>query len=112
METVQHIKLVQALPSASQSDGANSSEALVSDGALILIPLCFLSAWAIAIVIAVGIPKGLRRQVFSPPRPKVPCRNCQFFSVNPYLQCAVHPSTVLTGKAADCSDFRSRHEGE
>jgi hypothetical protein len=39
---------------------------------------------------------------------KVPCRNCQFFSNNSYLKCAVHPSTVLKDTAIDCSDYRPK----
>jgi tetrahydromethanopterin S-methyltransferase subunit F len=35
---------------------------------------------------------------------QVPCRNCRYFSNNPYVRCAVHPSTVLTAKAIDCPD--------
>ena len=35
----------------------------------------------------------------------VPCRNCHFFSLNPYIKCAVHPSTVLTKQAIDCLDY-------
>ena len=37
--------------------------------------------------------------------PPVPCRNCRFFAQNQYLHCAVHPSTVLTPQAANCSDY-------
>ena len=37
--------------------------------------------------------------------PPVPCRNCCFFAQNQYLHCAVHPSTVLTAQAANCSDY-------
>lgn len=37
---------------------------------------------------------------------EVPCRNCQFFSHNPYLKCAVHPSTAMTARAIDCSDYK------
>jgi hypothetical protein len=37
---------------------------------------------------------------------EVPCRNCQFFSHNPYLKCAVNPSTTMTARAIDCSDYR------
>lgn len=33
------------------------------------------------------------------------CRNCRFFSLNPYIKCAVHPSTVLTKQAIDCPDY-------
>lgn len=33
------------------------------------------------------------------------CRKCQFFDENNYLNCAVHPSVVLTKKAANCPDY-------
>ncbi|MCU0533070.1 MAG: hypothetical protein MUD14_04130 [Hydrococcus sp. Prado102] len=36
---------------------------------------------------------------------QVPCRKCRFFSSNPYLRCAVHPSIVLKAEAKDCSDY-------
>ncbi len=36
---------------------------------------------------------------------QVPCRNCQYFHNNQYLQCAVHPSTALTKEALSCSDY-------
>jgi hypothetical protein len=39
---------------------------------------------------------------------QVPCRKCRFFSSNSYLQCAVHPSTVLKDEAKDCSDYWSK----
>ncbi|NJO94631.1 MAG: hypothetical protein HC820_10430 [Hydrococcus sp. RM1_1_31] len=38
---------------------------------------------------------------------QVPCKKCRFFSSNPYLRCAIHPSIVLTPKAVDCSDYWS-----
>ncbi len=34
-----------------------------------------------------------------------PCRKCQFFDENNYLNCAVHPSIVLTNQAVNCSDY-------
>ncbi|MEG3849223.1 hypothetical protein QT971_17765 [Microcoleus sp. herbarium19] len=37
--------------------------------------------------------------------PQVPCRNCQYFSGNHHLKCAVHPGDVLTKKAINCSDY-------
>lgn len=36
---------------------------------------------------------------------RVPCKNCQFFSSNFYLKCAVRPSDALTDRAVDCTDF-------
>ena len=36
---------------------------------------------------------------------QTPCRNCKFYNRNLYLQCAVHPSIVLTKKARNCIDY-------
>ena len=44
------------------------------------------------------------------PVAQIPCRNCRFFAKNQYLKCAVHPFTVLTAQAVNCSDFYSKHE--
>jgi hypothetical protein len=39
---------------------------------------------------------------------QVPCMNCHFFTMNPYLKCAVNPATVLTKQAIDCPDYHPR----
>ena len=36
---------------------------------------------------------------------KIPCKNCKFYSNDPHLKCAVNPSSVMTEKAVDCSDY-------
>ena len=36
---------------------------------------------------------------------QAPCINCQFFNKNKYLRCAVHPSSVSTKQALNCSDY-------
>jgi len=57
--------------------------------------------------VTVFISKKTRKLfVFSPFQS--PCRKCQFFDDNNYLNCAVHPSVVLTNKAANCSDYEKR----
>lgn len=38
----------------------------------------------------------------------VNCMNCRYFNDSHYLKCAVHPSTVLTKKALNCSDYCSK----
>ncbi|HEY9698949.1 MAG TPA: hypothetical protein V6D10_16920 [Trichocoleus sp.] len=43
---------------------------------------------------------------------QVPCRNCQFFSSNFYLKCAVRPTDALTDRATDCSDYCPRQIAE
>jgi hypothetical protein len=35
------------------------------------------------------------------------CHHCRYFGQNPYLKCALHPTTVLTEQAADCRDYVS-----
>lgn len=46
------------------------------------------------------------------PVSKIPCRNCKFFSNNQYLKCSVHPMTVLTAQAANCSDYCDKHKSD
>ena len=36
---------------------------------------------------------------------KVACHRCQYFSSNPYVQCALHPVVVMTEQAIDCKDY-------
>jgi hypothetical protein len=35
----------------------------------------------------------------------IQCKNCQFYSPNFYLHCAVHPSRVLKLDAIECPDY-------
>jgi hypothetical protein len=37
--------------------------------------------------------------------PKTLCHSCEYFNNNLYLNCALHPSTVLTDTAVDCIDY-------
>jgi hypothetical protein len=52
------------------------------------------------------VEKTLTSEVFH----KIPCRSCRYFSHNPYLNCAIHPSLVLTGQAIDCPDYCAKGE--
>jgi len=40
------------------------------------------------------------------------CHRCRFFNNNAYLKCAVHPCTVLTSQAKDCSDYWPQHQND
>jgi hypothetical protein len=35
----------------------------------------------------------------------IPCNKCRYFSSNPYVRCAVHPSRAMTPEAIECSDY-------
>jgi hypothetical protein len=41
---------------------------------------------------------------------KTACYQCKFFNNNPYLKCAVNPSTVLTTEAKNCPDYQPRSQ--
>jgi hypothetical protein len=41
---------------------------------------------------------------------KLPCRNCQYFTNNHFLKCAVRPSTALTEEAMNCPDYCSKKQ--
>ena len=36
---------------------------------------------------------------------KAICHSCEYFNNNLYLNCALHPTTVLTESAVDCQDY-------
>ncbi len=39
---------------------------------------------------------------------RIPCANCQYFSGDYTLKCALHPSQAGTFDAIDCGDFADR----
>lgn len=95
------VQLAQA-----DSNVANPDFNTISTNTLFLIPISLLTAWAISIVIYSDIWAILQHGILAIKNSnQVPCRNCQFFKNNPYLRCAVHPSTALTDEAKGCSDY-------
>lgn len=40
------------------------------------------------------------------------CYQCQFFSHNPYMKCAVNPSHVLKEEANNCADYSPKKQQE
>jgi hypothetical protein len=36
---------------------------------------------------------------------KVTCHSCKYFHHNLYLNCTLHPSSVMTERAVDCKDY-------
>jgi hypothetical protein len=39
---------------------------------------------------------------------RIPCADCQYFSGDYTLKCALHPSQAGTFEAIDCGDFADR----
>lgn len=79
----------------------------IPDVIVAFIPLGFVIIWTGLFLIlskmrTVTIDKII---ITTNPLKKVPCNNCQFFSSNAFLKCAVQPSIVLTEQANNCSDY-------
>lgn len=72
--------------------------------------ICLIIVWGIAIFTFLpGVWKFiLNHKLTSNRRLQLPCRNCEYFQHNYYLNCAVHPSIVLTEQALNCSDYCSK----
>jgi hypothetical protein len=49
--------------------------------------------------------KRWRHAVGFKSRHRFSCNRCRYFGQNPYLKCALHPTTVLTEQAVDCRDY-------
>ncbi|GEM_PF-1839866 len=74
---------------------------------LVLTPILFISLWVVAkAIFTSNVRKSSHNdKVNSSSSQEVPCKNCQFFKDNHYLNCAVHPSVVLTKQALNCPDY-------
>ncbi|WGV26760.1 hypothetical protein [Halotia branconii] len=85
-----------------QVDVSNVPDVLVS-----LAPVGLLSSWVIFFLILRKIRTVLDNKMVFEVKGlhKVPCRNCQFYSNNNYLKCAVKPDIVMTEEAQDCSEY-------
>ena len=82
-------------------------EVTVPDQGLVLVPICFvLLVWSLVLLVRLDLWKTVRNRVDTVKSfEKIPCLNCQFFKNNPYLKCAVHPSTALSAEALNCPDY-------
>lgn len=87
------------------SDRGMETLSTVDTVSLILMSFVILSSIAAAIYAC--IPKLMQPSFRPKLNNKVPCYECQYFSHNPYLKCALHPDTVLTDRSVDCRDYHS-----
>lgn len=97
-------------------DQNQSQEAFSPSQFISLVPIGFILIWTIAIVLYFILSKTVRtatqdvKLTFS--YHNAPCRKCRFFNSSPYLKCAVHPTTVTTKSAIDCSDYQPQETAE
>lgn len=85
----------------------NSNQFTLPDVAISLTPIALLISWIVFFVILRKSRNGVDNKRFFTINSlhKVPCKNCQYYSSNHYLKCAVQPSLVMTEEAKNCSEY-------
>ncbi|MBW4623377.1 MAG: hypothetical protein KME17_28975 [Cyanosarcina radialis HA8281-LM2] len=99
-------KSIATIPSNYFSPSYRGIEKLSTSDVSVPIAVGFVAISAIAAAIYAFRPKRGQPHLFSfKLPPQAPCHHCRYFSHNPFLQCTIHPSTVLTKHAIDCVDY-------
>jgi hypothetical protein len=116
MKSVQvEAKFVQTQPDGMQFARTSPEHTGLPNGAVSLMPIGFFMLWAIAVMAYLSLSKTKRESTRNTEFNliqvhKVPCRQCRFYTNNPYLKCAVHPMSAMTKQAIDCSDYQVQIE--
>ncbi|NJL21012.1 MAG: hypothetical protein HC895_09630 [Leptolyngbyaceae cyanobacterium SM1_3_5] len=72
----------------------------------IVVPLCFLLAWGLVGMSVWSVWCACRDGVKNTRRMhQIPCANCQFFTGDYHLKCAVRPDIALSESAIGCRDY-------
>ncbi|MBW4469783.1 MAG: hypothetical protein KME45_05195 [Stenomitos rutilans HA7619-LM2] len=72
----------------------------------LLVPICFLSAWAVVGLLGWSLWAATRDTIArSQQMHRIPCAGCQFFTSDYHLKCTVRPSAALTEEAISCPDY-------
>lgn len=73
----------------------------------ILVPVCFICAWMLMILMAWSLWSTIANGVTNTKRlHSIPCANCQYFTGDYRLKCTVRPSIALSEAAINCADFQ------
>ena len=73
-----------------------------------LIPLCFVVAWGLIILIFLNIWTAAKDTVkTAKTMHQIPCHNCQFFTNNYRLKCTINPYIAHTEEAINCKDYQA-----
>ena len=98
--TLSEAKLPEAKPDA----------LTLSDGGMLWVSIVFILGWMLFFVRVLGMQVLVQKEIDDLLKlvDKVPCKSCHFFATNPYINCAVHPSIVLTKQASNCTDYCSQ----
>ncbi|MEC4813743.1 MAG: hypothetical protein SAK29_10805 [Scytonema sp. PMC 1069.18] len=73
----------------------------------LLVPMCFLCAWTLVIMVAWSMWIAARDSVSTAKQMhQIPCAGCQYFTNDYRLKCTVHPSIANTEDAVNCMDYQ------
>ncbi|MBD2297097.1 hypothetical protein H6G80_12595 [Nostoc sp. FACHB-87] len=74
-----------------------------------LVPICFVVAWGLMILVAWSLWSTARDSVATAKQMhQIPCPGCQFFTDDYRLKCTVHPSVANTEDAINCMDYQAK----
>ncbi|MBD2494554.1 hypothetical protein [Nostoc sp. FACHB-280] len=74
-----------------------------------LVPICFVVAWGLMILVAWSLWSTARDSVATAKQMhQIPCPGCQFFTDDYRLKCTVHPSVANTEEAINCMDYQAK----
>lgn len=107
-KSFKQVKLVEAKQDKEIQNNTKPQDGDAGWIIIILVPVSFMLVCAAIGSVILALNKVIPdkdRQPNINHRQQIPCSNCRFFSNNHYLKCAVHPSTVLTEQALNCSDY-------
>ncbi|MBN3891015.1 MAG: hypothetical protein HWQ43_18295 [Nostoc sp. JL31] len=75
----------------------------------LLIPICFITAWTVTILVVLSLWTAARDSVATAKQMhQIPCSGCQFFTDNYRLKCTVRPSIANTEEAINCLDYQPK----
>ncbi len=74
-----------------------------------LVPICFVCAWALVILVSWSMWTAARDSVKTAQQMhQIPCSGCQYFTDNYRLKCTVNPSMANTEEAIECMDYQPK----
>ena len=75
----------------------------------LLVPICFVCAWALVILLGWSIWTAARDSVKTAQQMhQIPCSGCQYFTDDYRLKCTVNPSMANTEEAIECMDYQPK----
>ena len=75
----------------------------------LLVPICFICAWALVILVGWSMWTAARDSVKTAQQMhQIPCSGCQYFTDNYRLKCTVNPSMANTEEAIECRDYQPK----